>query len=205
MPDTSLTQRLLHALKSGGLLLLQDKTFPSIVALVTGEPLSGSWWSHPLAHEIFGAVGAIAAHPDVLACKLMSGKVTFVHRRLWPSVFAVATAREPWQTAALSRDAFSLWEQVEQEGSVIASGKASKEIENRLLTHGEQFHSESGPHKIRLETWRTWSLRAGCETSMSAREGRSHLETAVLRLGGSIKNLPWHRLRLKSAKGVRHH
>ena len=88
-----------------GLLLLQDRAFPSAATLVIGEPASGSWWAHPRSHEIFRCVRAISGHPDVLVTKLLDGKVTFVHRRLWPALLAVATAREEWQEAGLSHDA----------------------------------------------------------------------------------------------------
>ena len=193
MPVTESTQRLIAALESGGLLLLQDKSFPSVVGVITGESLAGSWWSHPRSDEVFRAVGAIAAHPDVLTCKLYGAKVTFVHRTLWPAVLAVVQAGEPWQTAAaLSLDANLLLESIEREGSVTTSGKVAKDVENRLLAHGEQLHIESGNHKIRLEPWSAWTLREGCKTILSADQGRARLEAAVVSLGGTIKNLPWH-------------
>jgi hypothetical protein len=185
------TSHLLELLGRGGLLLLQDKAFPSIASLVTGEVLTGAWWSHERAHEMFKTVSELAVHPDVLACKLVDGKVTFVHRRLWPAVLAVACSSEPWQTAGLSADARSLLDQLETEGSVVASGKAAKEIETRLLAHGEQFHTDAGKHKIRLETWSAWSRRAGCKADPSAATARSSLENIVIELGGSIKSLPW--------------
>jgi hypothetical protein len=191
-PVSDSTQRLIAALETGGLLLLQDKSFPSAVGLITGESLAGSWWSHPRGDEIFEAVGMIAAHPDVLACKLYGGKVTFVHRTLWPAVLAVGQAGEPWQTASLSSEARSLLERIEREGSVTTSGKAAKEIESRLLAHGEQIHTEVGNHKIRLEPWSAWASRAGCTTTISTDRGRGRLVAAVVALGGTTKSLPWH-------------
>ncbi len=59
---------------------------PSVAELVAGEPIRGSWWAHPAAHEIFHATRALRDAPDVLVCRLVAGKVTFVHRRLWPAV-----------------------------------------------------------------------------------------------------------------------
>jgi len=186
------TDRLITALETCGLLLLQDKSFPSAVGVITGESLAGSWWSHPRGDEIFCAVSAIAAHPDALTCKLYGGKVTFVHRMLWPAVLAMAQADEPWQTAALSSEAHRLLEQIEREGSVITSGKAAKEIESRLLAHAEQLHTKSGSHKIRLEPWSAWTVRSGCPSKISVDQGRALLEAAVVALGGTIKSLPWH-------------
>jgi len=190
----------LGALETGGLLLLQDKTFPNIVTIVIGESLTGSWWAHPLGHEIFRFVNEVADHPDVMTSKLLDGKVTFVHRRLWPALLAVASAREPWQTAGLSDEACALLEQVEREGGVVSSGAAAKEIERRLLVHGDQIHTESGKHQTRLETWQAWALRAGCNPQGSAAQGRALLETAVRRLGGNVKGLPWHRFKLESTR-----
>jgi hypothetical protein len=192
LPASDSTQRLIAALETCGLLLLQDKAFPSAVGVITGESLAGSWWSHPRGDEIFRAVSAIAAHPDVLTCKLYGGKVTFAHRTLWPAVLAVAQTDESWQTASLSSEGRSLLERIEREGSVITSGKAAKDIESRLLAHGEQLHTESGNHKIRLEPWSAWAMREACKTHISAAQGCALLEAAVVTLGGTIKSLPWH-------------
>ncbi|MFI5456021.1 MAG: hypothetical protein ACHRXM_11285 [Isosphaerales bacterium] len=194
------TQGPYGALETGGLLLLQDKTFPNIVTIVTGESLTGSWWAHPLGHEIFRLVNEVADHPDVLVSKLLDGKITFVHRRLWPPLLAVAMAGEAWQTAGLSGEAQLLLEQVERAGNVVSSGAASKELECRLLVHGNQIHTESGKHQTRLESWQAWALRAGCNPDQSAAQGRAVLEAAVCGLGGSVERLPWHRFKLKSTR-----
>ena len=63
---------------------------PSLVAAVVGGPVRGSWWAHPRSHEIFRITRAVRAAPSVLVCRLVRGKVTFVHRRLWPAVVRVA-------------------------------------------------------------------------------------------------------------------
>ena len=54
------------ALEKYGLLLLQDKKLPSAVTIIVGEPVAGSWWSHPRAHEIFRELEKI---DDVLTVK----------------------------------------------------------------------------------------------------------------------------------------
>jgi hypothetical protein len=195
------TKRLLIALETAGLLQLQDRNFPCAVTLVTGESLSRSWWSHPLGHEIFRAVSEIAGHRDILVSKLLDGKVTFVHRRLWPAVLAVAIARDPWQWQGLSDPVRALWEQVESAGNVVASGPNAREVERRLLAHGDQTHTELGKHKTRLETWQAWSLRADSKPSRSPALGRSVLEAAVRDLGGAVTSLPWHQVQPKPMKG----
>jgi hypothetical protein len=63
---------------------------PSVAEAIAGEPIRGSWWGHPKGKAIFDALGVIADSPDVKCFKLVGGKVTFVHRRLWPAVVALA-------------------------------------------------------------------------------------------------------------------
>ena len=66
---------------------------PSLAEAIAGGPIRGSWWSHPQSHAIFRALGAVRESEDVLACRLVDGKVTLVHRRLWPALVAAAAAR----------------------------------------------------------------------------------------------------------------
>ena len=63
---------------------------PSVAAAIAGEPIRGSWWSHPRSHEIFELTQGIRNSDDILVCRLVNGKVTFVHRRLWPALVRVA-------------------------------------------------------------------------------------------------------------------
>ena len=58
---------------------------PLLSEAVVGEPIRGSWWAHPRGKAIFDALRILSASPDVLFCKLVDGKQTLVHRRLWPS------------------------------------------------------------------------------------------------------------------------
>src|SRR5438132_11281565 len=101
-------QETFKLLKQFGLLMLSDAQLPSITTLVAGKPIRGSWWGHPKAHDIFRVVSRIAEHPDVAVTKLIAGKITFVHRKLWPALLAVATAREAWQMNGLSQKARNL-------------------------------------------------------------------------------------------------
>jgi hypothetical protein len=186
------TRDLLSALELAGLLLVQDQSFPNVVTLMTGESLAQSWWAHPQSTEIFRHLCAMSSHRDVLLTKLINGKVTMVHRRLWKPLLAVAIAREPWQFARLSVAGLSLLERVDGEASVLTSGAAATDLERRLLVHGEQVHTPSGKHQIRLETWSAWSQRSGCQSPGSASHGQTELETAVRALGGAVYCLPWH-------------
>jgi hypothetical protein len=63
---------------------------PSVAELIAGERISGSWWGHPSSHAIFAAINALAESPDVVRTRLVDGKVTLVHRRLWGPLARVA-------------------------------------------------------------------------------------------------------------------
>jgi hypothetical protein len=64
---------------------------PSLAEAIAGGPIRGSWWAHPKAHEIYRVAEAVCESPDVLVCKLIDGKITYVHRRLWPALVRLAS------------------------------------------------------------------------------------------------------------------
>jgi hypothetical protein len=55
-----------------------------------GERIRGNWWSHSKSHEIFALTRAVRKSPDVLVCRLVDGKITYVHRRVWPALVRLA-------------------------------------------------------------------------------------------------------------------
>jgi hypothetical protein len=63
---------------------------PRLSDAVAGEAVRGSWWAHPRAKAIFDALQVACDSPDVLVCKLVGGKQTLVHRRLWPALVRCA-------------------------------------------------------------------------------------------------------------------
>ena len=63
---------------------------PSLAQEVAGEPVKGSWWGHPKGNEIFRLSRAIRSSPDVLVCRLVDGKITYIHRCLWPALVRLA-------------------------------------------------------------------------------------------------------------------
>jgi len=63
---------------------------PSLAHVIAGEPIRGSWWSHARGTEIFALTRAVRENPDVFVCRLIGGKVTYVHRRLWPALVRVS-------------------------------------------------------------------------------------------------------------------
>jgi hypothetical protein len=63
---------------------------PSLAEAIAGGRIRGSWWGHPKGKEIFRTAGMISDSPEVLVCKLVDGKVTYVHRRLWAALVKLA-------------------------------------------------------------------------------------------------------------------
>ncbi len=76
---------------------------PCLVEKIAGERIRGSWWSHPKAHDIHRLTGNVRDSSLVHVCRLARGKVTLVHRRLWPALVRVAD-RLPKQRLAAIRE-----------------------------------------------------------------------------------------------------
>ena len=74
---------------------------PSLAQTIAGETIRGSWWAHPKGHVIFLCSRAIRESEDVLVCRLVGGKVTYVHRRLWPALVRVAEQFDAHRLAAI--------------------------------------------------------------------------------------------------------
>jgi hypothetical protein len=77
---------------------------PSMAEMIAGEPIRGSWWGHPAGHAIFAALNSLAESPDVVRTRLLNGKVTLVHRRLWPALVRVADQLPPDGLAAIREE-----------------------------------------------------------------------------------------------------
>ena len=63
---------------------------PSLAEAIAGGPIRGSWWAHSKGHEIFRVADAVSDDANVLVCRLVEGKITYVHRRLWPALVKLA-------------------------------------------------------------------------------------------------------------------
>ena len=186
---------LLARLDADGLLLLTDAKFPSVVALSAGGPVKSSWWSHPRGKEIYGLLLKFVEHEDVLCVKLLDGKVTFVHRHLWPAVLSIARAKEAWQMKGLSKPARALLGRVDDEGEIEAHGAAVKELELRLLVHANQVHAKSGAHALVLTGWNRWAKKhgpLGRKISLdSAKQALCTVVDGLNELHGSKAKLPF--------------
>jgi hypothetical protein len=76
--------------KHGVVLESASGPVPSLAAEIAGGTIRGSWWAHPRGHEIFQATRAVRDSSEVLVCRLVEGKITYVHRRLWPALVCAA-------------------------------------------------------------------------------------------------------------------
>ena len=200
-------QTVLRTLESDGFLLESDPKLPSVCSLVTGEPLRRSWWSHPLAQTIFQINEQLEDHNDVLITKLVSGKVTFVHRNIWSQVVTIGRSRENWQVKNLTGAPKALLQQVDSPGSLLTTdlvwsskmgmkvGDASRELERKLLIVATQFHSDSGAHQKALETWEHWMKRRRFKPAkISVKAAKDQLEVRLQDLNaefGGSGTLPW--------------
>lgn len=162
-------------LREHGLLLTQDKRIRNAVTLITGEAVAGSWWSHPRGREIFRKLNELRDHEDVMTSRLIGGKVTYVHRRLWPSFLAVAASGDEWQKRGLAANA------------------SNQKLEERLLFAGRDVHTESGRHEIQLQPWKDWAKERGVKISRATAGSYRELEEAAIGIGASAKMLPWNR------------
>jgi hypothetical protein len=95
----------MSALVEHGMLLESARgPLPSVAEIVAGEPIRGSWWAHPKSHTIFDAINRLADSPDVVRTRLVNGKVTLVHRRLWPALVSAADLFPPERLAAIREE-----------------------------------------------------------------------------------------------------
>ena len=63
---------------------------PNLAEAVVGGRIRGSWWGHARGKEIFWLTRAVRNSADVLVCRLVERKITYVHRRLWPALVRLA-------------------------------------------------------------------------------------------------------------------
>ncbi len=74
---------------------------PNLAEAVAGAPIHGSWWGHAKGRQIFWLTRAVRDAGDVLVCRLVGRKITYVHRRLWPAVVRLARSFARDDLAAL--------------------------------------------------------------------------------------------------------
>ncbi|HEX4233379.1 MAG TPA: hypothetical protein VH041_03670 [Caldimonas sp.] len=96
--ELAAVERALAFIAEHGVVLVSARgAAPRLIDAIAGEVVAGNWWSHPRANAIYRVVAAASESDDVLACRLVGGKVTLVHRRLWPALARLAARFAPEQ------------------------------------------------------------------------------------------------------------
>ncbi len=85
--------------KHGAVLVSARGAAPRLAEAIAGEPIRGSWWAHPKGRQIFRVLQALNDSPEVLVCRLIDGKLSLVHRRLWPALVRMAPQLPPGRLA----------------------------------------------------------------------------------------------------------
>jgi hypothetical protein len=95
---------LAYVRKHGVVLVSANGPVPKLVEAIAGEPIKGSWWSHPKGRRIFPVLESVTDSPDILVCRLVGGKVTLVHKRLWPALVRAAKRFSPDRLAQVRQE-----------------------------------------------------------------------------------------------------
>jgi hypothetical protein len=74
---------------------------PSLASAVLGVRHRGSWWGHPKGKAFFQLTRHVRDNKDILVCRLVDDKITYVHRRLWPALAKLAPGIEATRLAAI--------------------------------------------------------------------------------------------------------
>jgi len=160
----------------GAATLVPAGDLPSLVEAVAGGRVRGSWWSHPSGRRLYAIGEELGESSEVLVLRRVQGKVTFLHRALWPALLRVVLdgAWRRRARAALPDVARRLLARVERAGEArldaLAKGasagrrsvlhSAARELEARLLVLSRSVHTERGHHATVLCGWRRWATPA---------------------------------------------
>jgi len=90
--------------RHGAVLESARGSVPSLAQAIAGEPIRGSWWGHPKGNQIYMLLNDVSDSPDVMRCRLVDGKITLVHRRLWPALVKMASAFDPYRLSAVREE-----------------------------------------------------------------------------------------------------
>jgi hypothetical protein len=133
-----------------GVVLVSAKgPVPRLTEAIAGEPIKGSWWGHPKGQQIFTILEAVTESEDVLVCRLIKGKITLVHRRVWPAFVRLADRFPPEQIAQVRQEHTASGRHVNKEvpfprwvpAAVLKKGKSLSEAE-AIAALGEWVRAE---------------------------------------------------------------
>ena len=135
-------QALAFVAKQGVVLESGRGPVPNLAEAIAGETIHGSWWAHPTANDIFLCTRAVRESAEVLVCRLVGGRVTYVHRQVLPALVrlshrfdarrlaAIQEVHTPQGRHKLNTTEFPAWV---PEGIVRAAGDLSDDEAAALL------------------------------------------------------------------------
>jgi hypothetical protein len=77
---------------------------PNLADAVAGTPIRGNWWNHPVGKQIFRATRVVRDSEQILVCRLVEGKITYVYRRMWPALVRLAGRFDKKALAAIREE-----------------------------------------------------------------------------------------------------
>ena len=142
-------------------------TLGELAEAIAGEPIAGSWWSHPKGKLVFNVTSAFEDDASVLACKL-AGRVTFVDEALFPALYRVVTDESFRARASkkLSPVARAIVRRAERTKTGLRPTKnelpprEKVALEKACILHISSEHTESGRHATVLRAWASWASAA---------------------------------------------
>ena len=136
---------------------------PSLADAALGAERRGSWWGHPQGKAFFWLTRQVRTSKNILVCRLVDGKITYVHRRVWPALVRLAPTIEAARLAAIhevhtalgahrvQRTAFSKWVRpdVRAEAALLSEADALAQIGPlaRLASRPRSRHMSSRDHR----------------------------------------------------------
>jgi hypothetical protein len=136
-------------------------TLSELAEAITGEPISGTWWSHPKGKLIFNVASALEDASGVLACKLL-GRATFVDEALFPALYRVVTDKA-FRARAMKRLSPAVRKVARraaraplrlEKNDLLPREKAA--LEKACIMHISSEHTASGRHATVVRSWESW-------------------------------------------------
>lgn len=196
-------KKIFQLLEKNKILLLQDKSFPSIVAKIVGEEITGSWWGHPLANPIYNGLQWLEHNHSILVIKLISGKVTYIHESLFSDIYSIVQEPRDWQLKGLKDDELKLLKYVSKKKKITSDDpklveivkdpkKSFMTLEKKLLVYSAEEHTDSGKHIKEYMTWKDSKIGKSKPGDYEVSKERIEKVVAGLNQMSESKNkLPW--------------
>jgi hypothetical protein len=102
MTTYSVSAALAFVERHGVVLVSAKGPAPRLIDAIAGERINGNWWCHSRSSEIYNVVAEVSEADQVLVCRLVNGKLTLVHERLWPALARLANRVAPERIARVS-------------------------------------------------------------------------------------------------------